>query len=185
MYDKWIDEAVELKLISKSYKNSAKYGFNFSGGYEQREPYLSIMNKITAEKIYGTYGHHYRIEREIAEALINEKRISHSAASSLLIFFAQKRQELINIDEDRKKRYSEKKQQEEVEFEKSRKQFIDSASGLVTHCPSCSSKVSGSAFTCPQCGHPLRYAATRSGFGCLGFTFLIIVVPILIIVLIF
>lgn len=50
-------------------------------------------------------------------------------------------------------------------------------------CPNCKKNVSMSAYTCPSCGHPLRFSGTRAGAGCLGWTIIFVAVPIILLML--
>jgi hypothetical protein len=50
-------------------------------------------------------------------------------------------------------------------------------------CPNCKHNVSISAYTCPSCGHPLRFSGTRAGAGCLGWTLIFIAIPIILLAL--
>jgi rubrerythrin len=52
-------------------------------------------------------------------------------------------------------------------------------------CPSCNSNVSKSAYTCPACGHPIRFGATRAGVGCLGWSIVFIAIPMFLFILLF
>lgn len=49
-------------------------------------------------------------------------------------------------------------------------------------CPNCKYKVSPAAYTCPSCGHPLRYRGTRAGAGCLGWAIIFVAIPIFILI---
>jgi hypothetical protein len=52
-----------------------------------------------------------------------------------------------------------------------------------SRCPNCKHNVSISAYTCPSCGHPIRFSGTRAGAGCLGWTLIFIAIPAIILAL--
>jgi ribosomal protein S27AE len=71
-----------------------------------------------------------------------------------------------------------------VERERYRADREDEINHDMRICPSCSAAVSKAAFTCPKCGHPLKYGATKESFGCLGIILIFAIIAFLLIGLI-
>lgn len=51
-----------------------------------------------------------------------------------------------------------------------------------SRCPNCKNNVSTSAYTCPSCGHPIRFGGARAGAGCLGWIIIFVAIPVFLLV---
>ena len=182
-YAEIISTAIDRGEISKKYRAQLESAFDF-------------RSKVFDSGNLADYRHHYfsdtenkhldfdlKFDRLILFNLADAGLITHDMAQKFLTLITTHSPE--TKANEARKWLAEKKQEKEKEEEDRRKSEAMLREKVKMEqrgelCSNCKAQVSSSAYTCPSCGHPLRFASTRAGLGCLGWALLFIVVPVLV-----